>query len=164
MGLCFSRDFGSDCSSEMSDHHHHKVEAKQGFIAVKEVTETKGDDKNPTKPTKTVKRQPKTKSGHRRTSGKANKKAMLGGTDNKWENHQKSMAANTAERKIRKQRVNHEYDLDDLRRGAIVWEKRQGLYPDQIEAIEDDYENAVKKNRRLRRIRKIDESREWSLF
>lgn len=97
-------------------------------------------------------------------SGKSGKKSMLMNSENKWAAHEKSERDNRSERKVRKKKYyQNEYDLEELRRGAIVWEKRQGLQWHELEDFEDALENDVKKNRRDRRNRRIADSLDWSL-
>lgn len=105
------------------------------------------------------------KVGKRQTKAKKqNKRQLLGGSDDKWAEWQASEECNRSERKVRKERFLGQYLLDDIRRGFIVYDERRGLYPDQIEDLEDSFENAVKKERHQRRVRKINESLNWSLY
>lgn len=90
---------------------------------------------------------------------------MLKNPGNKWADHEVSEQENRRERKVRKNKCyQNDIELEELRRGAIVWEKRQGLQWHELEDIEDNMENDVKKNRRNRRLRRIEESLNWSLF
>ena len=51
--------------------------------------------------------------------------------------------------------------VDDLKIGYIVWDERRGLYKDELMDVEEDFNKAVRKQRRSRRIRKINESLDW---
>ena len=163
MGICNSMyDTDSSASSTSEDETEVlKVSQRCNNVTKKPTIQ---ETKQCRKPMRQRTKRPQKSSAKSGKSKRSNKKAMMNSGNDKWKNHQDSMEANSSERKERKKKFYLEYDLEELRRGAIVWDKRQGLYPDQIEDIEDAAENAIKKNRRHRRHRMIDESLEWRLF
>ena len=170
MGLCHSA-YDYDSSATSSDSEDDTEDFKicpqsSKDVPRKPAAQESKSNKKPVRPVRQCQRtkRPTQKTGAKSGKKRANKKAMLNGGNDKWKIHQDSMEANTSERRERKKKFYLEYDLEELRRGAIVWDKRQGLYPDQIEDIEDAAENAIKKNRRNRRNRMIEESLEWRLF
>ena len=57
----------------------------------------------------------------------------------------------------------HQYELDEMRAGVIVYDERRGLEPDEIQDVERKHETAGKKLRRFRRQRRLEESLSWSL-
>lgn len=176
MGLCLSSSDGrSETSSvsSMSLEKDCKPEAKCEHIEhikFSKITKQSQEQKNPSKkgdirslPSKKRPNSSKRTKTNKK-SGKSGKKSMLKNSGNKWAAHEESEQENRRERKVRKKKYyQNEYDLEELRRGAIVWEKRQGLQWHELEDFEDALENDVKKNRRSRRNRRIAESLDWSL-
>ena len=164
MGLCLSA--ASDNISTISSVRDHEKEypSKNSTRNNQNLTKTTEPSRKPHH-SKLKKRQIKSK----KVSGKQNKRnnrkrKTLGHKDDKWSEWQLSEETNRIERKVKKQRFLGQYQIDDLKRGTLVYEERRGLYADEIDQIEDSFENAVKKERRMRRQRKVNESFSWSMF
>ena len=194
MGLCLSiaslsRLSTADTASEASSVSEMSLPKGSNLEFIKPPNTTKKPQDSGDSPTKKLPKSPrKPRNSSKRTktnkkAGKSKKKSMLQNDDNKWAEHELSEQASRSERKVRKKKYyQNEYDLEELRRGAIVWEKRQGMQWHELEGkityfnhstfitkhvtfldFEDALENDVKKNRRARRNRKIEESFKWSL-
>lgn len=135
-------------SSPKKDHH--KVEEKKRPAALRS-------------PKKIVAKKGPVKGAKKSGSKQKNRRNLLNNSDDRWADWLASEEANRSERKVKKFRFLNQYELDDLRRGTIVYDVRRGKYAIEIEEIEDSYENACKKEQRLRRQRRVNESLNWRL-
>ena len=161
MGLClasskYEDETSSDCSEIPEKHIKQCPKPPPKSLKVNHVKQ---------RPVQSIKRpQKRGKNANKRVGNKRQgQKKMVG--DDKWAEWQASEEANRSERKVRKQIFyGVQYDFDDLRKGTIVYDERRGPYKDQLQDVEDEFENAVKKERRIRRQRKVNESLSWRLF